>query len=90
MATFEARPNAPAPRSGGNSPESARLTIGLPNAQYSESGSSVAGEECPSSSFWPESLSSKYEISSIIGKGASSEVFAARVRRRPGTRARPL
>ena len=89
MATFEARPNAPAPRSGGNSPESARLTIGLPNAQYSESGSSVAGEECPSSSFWPESLSSKYEISSIIGKGASSEVFAARVRRRPGTRVRP-
>ena len=42
MATFEARPNAPAPRSGGNSPESARLTIGLPNAQYSESGSSLS------------------------------------------------
>ena len=70
-------------RSGGGSPGSDRLTLGLPNAQYSESGSSVGGEEAPSASFWPESLSSKYDIGGVIGKGASSEVFSARVPRRP-------
>ena len=84
MASFAPTVGRRRPAAGARqgSPGSDRLTLGLPNAQYSESGSSACGEVAPAC-FWPDSLVAKYDVGGVIGKGASSEVFAAFVRRRP-------
>ena len=55
---------------------SRRLTLGISNARFSESAGSL-GASTPSSVNWPQTLSEQYEVGRIIGKGASSQVFAA-------------
>ena len=53
-----------------------RLTLGLPNARFSDLGAS-AGASTPQSPAWPDQLSEQYDIQRVIGRGASSQVFAA-------------
>ena len=53
-----------------------RLTLGLPNARFSDLGAS-AGASTPQSPAWPDQLSEQYDIQRVLGRGASSQVFAA-------------
>ena len=53
-----------------------RLTLGLPNARFSDLGAS-AGASTPQSPAWPDQLCEQYDIQRVIGRGASSQVFAA-------------
>ena len=51
------------------------LTLGLPNAQFSTT-SSEGGYSEPGAG-WPEKLEEAYDVGAPIGRGATSEVFAA-------------
>ena len=53
-----------------------RLTLGLPNARFSDLGAS-AGASTPQSPAWPDQLCEQYGIQRVIGRAASSQVFAA-------------
>ena len=61
-----------------------RLTRGIPNAKYSDGSNGSSEEGGPprrrrssDSSVFPEMLLDKYAVGKVIGRGASSEVFAA-------------
>lgn len=64
--------------SSSSEPAAAFLTRGVPNARFIPSNAAYASNAL-SPTPWPRGFTARYQLQDIIGHGASSEVFGARV-----------